>query len=215
MGATLAKNWPSIRPDLEIKSTIERGVAGSPMPAWSQANGGPLSAAEIDALVVYILSWETGAPFQIPPTPTTYPRPVLTPPPNVVGDPNQGARLFDQNCAVCHGANGEGRIGARLAKAWPALQPGLSVKTTIENGIPGSLMPAWSQANGGPLSESEINDLVAFLLTLPAAGQLLIEATPAPPPSPFFSGWGGVLFAVILFAVLVTVAVLLQTRRTQ
>jgi len=212
IGATLAKNWPSIRPDLRVRATIENGIAGSPMPAWSQKKGGPLSEAEIDALVVYILSWESGGPRLIPPTPTPFPRPRLTPPPQVEGDPNRGALLFDQNCAVCHGPNGEGRIGARLARPWSSIRPDLEVKSAIVNGIGGSPMPAWSQANGGPLTEAEINDLVAFVLTLPPVEVEAPPATPSPLPGGFLSGWGGVLLTVILFIVLVWVAITLQTR---
>lgn len=213
VGATLAKNWPSIRPDLRIRATIENGIAGSPMPAWSQRNGGPLSDAEIEALVAYILSWESGGPRLIPPTPTFVPRPRLTPPPQVEGDPNRGAALFDQNCAVCHGPHGEGRIGARLAKPWSSIRPDLEIKSAIVNGIGGSPMPAWSQANGGPLTEAEINDLVAFVMTLPPAEVEAFSPTPGPLPRGFMSGWGGILLTVILFILLVWVAIALQTRR--
>ena len=213
VGATLSKDWPSLRPDLLVRSTIENGISGSPMVAWSQENGGPLTDADIDALVAYILSWQTGGFPVIPPTSTPYPRPVLTAVPDVIGDPNNGAIVYDQNCAVCHGPNGEGRIGATLSKDWPSLRPDLSMKTTISNGIPGSPMPAWSQDNGGPLAETEINDVVAFLLALPSTSVQPAPATPTPAPSAFFSGWGGVILALVLFVVLVAVAIFVQTRR--
>lgn len=165
IGATLAQNWPSIRPDLEIKTTIENGVSGSPMPAWSQKNGGPLDEAQINALVSYILTWETGGPILIPPTPTYIPRGILTPPPNVTGNPEEGAKLYDQNCLVCHGPNGQGRVGAVLAKDWPSIRPDLDIKATISRGVTGSVMPAWGQDQGGPLSDQQIDNLVAFILT--------------------------------------------------
>lgn len=165
VGATLAKDWPSIRPDLQIEATISRGVEGSVMPAWSQENGGPLSPEEIDALVAYILSWESGGPIYIAPTSTSIPRAALTPPPGVSGNPNNGAVLYDQNCAVCHGPEGRGRVGATLAQDWPSVRPDLQVQATIARGVEGSVMPAWSQENGGPLASGEIDDLVAFILT--------------------------------------------------
>jgi len=212
VGATLAKDWPSIRPDLEVRNTIENGITGSPMPAWGQKNGGPLSEGEIDALVAYILSWETGGPPEIPATPTYIPRPAVTPPPNVVGDPNRGAALFDQNCAVCHGLNGEGRIGATLAKPWSSIRPDLDIKSIVTNGVKGSPMPAWSQANGGPLTEAEINDLVSFILTLkPAEVETLPEATPTPLPGPLAS-WFGILLAIVLIILVVWIAIAVQTR---
>lgn len=213
VGATLSKDWPSLRPDLLVKSTIENGVPGSPMPPWSQAKGGPLTQAEIDAIVAYILTWESGGPASIPPTVTAFPRPVLTAVPNVEGDPNNGAVLFDKNCAVCHGPEGKGRVGANLSKNWSAIRPDLSIKSTIANGISGSVMPAWSQAKGGPLAETEINDLVAFLLALSASSPAVQTPTPTPAPSGFFTGWGGVIFALVLFVIVVAVAIIVQARR--
>jgi len=163
VGATLSKDWPSIRPDLATKDTIVKGVVGSPMPAWSQEYGGPLSDEQIEAVVYFILSWQTGGAPQITPQNTATARPEISPVPEVEGDPNQGSVLYDQNCALCHGANGEGRVGATLAKAWPAFRPDLTIKATIERGVEGTYMPAWSQSNGGPLSGAEIDDLVAYL----------------------------------------------------
>jgi cytochrome c oxidase cbb3-type subunit 3 len=200
VGATLAKDWPSIRPDLRVQTVIENGVSGSPMPAWSQAKGGPLSNEEIDSLVCYILSWQSGGAPVIFPTPTAMQRPVLTPPPGVSGDPNAGAIAYDQNCAMCHGLNGEGRVGATLAKDWSSIRPDLAIKATIERGIQGSAMPAWSQANGGPLSEGEINNLVAYILTW---------STPANPPTlvpttvPTDTGQGGGWQVWLLLGILV------------
>ena len=212
VGATLAKDWPSIRPDLKVRATIENGIAGSPMPAWSQKNGGPLTDEDIEALVVYILSWETGGPRVFPPTPTYIPRPPVSPVPNVVGDPNQGAILYDQNCAVCHGADGRGRVGASLDKVWPSIRPDLGIKSTISNGVMGSPMPAWNQENGGPLAETEIDNLVAFILSLEPAGEEIQPApTPVPAPGPL-ADWFGILLAVVLFILAVWIAIVLQTR---
>lgn len=212
VGATLAKDWPSIRPDLTVKTIIEQGVSGSPMPAWSQANGGPLSAAQIDALVYYILSWQTGGVEIVTPAATATRRPPIAPLPEVQGDPNRGAVLYDENCQMCHGANGEGRVGATLAQNWPGIRPDLGIKAVIMNGIAGSPMPAWVQANGGPLSEAEVNDLVAFILSLPRA------ATPATPTimpetqPTWLTGWGGVFLFLVLFAVIVVAAWLIQRK---
>ncbi len=217
VGASLAKDWPSIRPDLRVKSTIENGISGSPMVAWSQANGGPLTSSEIDALVAFILSWEPGGPRVIPPTPTLAPRQSITPVPNVEGDPNNGAVLFSRNCAVCHGEDGQGRVGAALAKDFPSIRPDLTVRNTISNGIPGSAMPAWSQLKGGPLMEAEINDLTAFILALPAASQALEEIPAAAqlPASTWMSGWGGVVLAVLLFIIIVGFSLWVQARRKE
>ena len=215
VGAVLAKNWPSIRPDLEVKTTIENGVPGSPMPAWSQKNGGPLTDEEISALTLFILSWQTGGIPAIPTEAGVTQRPPISPIPNVTGDPNHGAVLYDENCAVCHGPNGEGRIGAVLAKNWPTLRPDLRIKATIETGISGSPMPAWSQKNGGPLADQDINDLVSFVLSLPAISVSAGQPTSPPenlPTSPL-SGIGGVVLLIVLFIVIVALILLIQARR--
>ncbi len=216
VGATLAKDWPSIRPDLTVRTIIANGVQGSPMPAWSKAKGGPFGDAEIDALVQYILSWQTGGAPQFTPRPTVTLSAPLTPPANVQGDPNHGAQLYHENCVMCHGPNGEGRAGATLAKAWPGIRPDLSVKTTIANGVEGSPMPAWSQAQGGPLSEAEINDLTAFVLALGQTNPVVqVSAEPASPrqAATLLSGWLGVALFVVLFVVIIVAALLLQRQR--
>lgn len=186
VGATLNQDWPSIRPDLQIEATIRRGVDGSVMPAWSQDNGGPLTDEEIDALVAYILSWNAGGEILMLPTATTIPRAALTPPPDVSGDPNNGAVLYDRNCEVCHGPEGRGRIGARLAQDWPSIRPDLRIQATISRGVDGSVMPAWSQDNGGPLTSEEIDDLVAYILTW--STQENPPTVTAAPPTPTAPG---------------------------
>lgn len=217
IGATLAKDWPSIRPDLTVRTIIEAGIPGSVMPAWSQERGGPLSATDIDALTQYILSWQTGGPPQITIPPTATLLPPITPIPSVEGDPNRGAALFNENCVVCHGEQAQGRIGATLAKNWPGIRPDLNIRATISNGIPGSQMPAWSAARGGPLSERDIDDLTAFILAMSRTNPVtLISATPAlisaPTDSPL-SGWAGALLFIVLLVVVIAAALLLQRRK--
>ncbi len=212
VGATLSKDWPSIRPDLVTKDTIAKGVVGSPMPAWSQENGGPLSNEQIDAVVYYILSWQTGGAPQIPPQDTATARPQISPVPDIEGDPNQGSVLYDQNCALCHGENGEGRFGATLAKAWPSFRPDLSIKATIERGVDGTYMPAWSQENGGPLSPAEIDDLVSYVMSwdVPAEGGFEDGTDVAQEPASVFGGLTGVVFTIVAFVLLIAAFLLGQ-----
>ncbi len=214
VGATLAQDWPSIRPSAAVETVIRQGVEGSVMPAWSQEAGGPFNDEQIDALVYFILSWQEGGPERQNPTPLPRtPLPPIEPVPEVEGDPNQGAVLFAENCAVCHGENGEGRVGATLAQNWPGIRPDLNIKTTISQGVEGSLMPAWSQANGGPLAEEQIDNLVAFILSREGVEQVSGEQEPVNTPViPWLSGWGGVLLAFGLFTVLVALALIAQRR---
>jgi len=87
-----------------------------------------------------------------------------------------GQELFQQNCASCHGADG-------LGEDAPALNNLAILKDTPDtvffdltaNGVPGTEMPAWGQARGGPFTDEEIRQIVAFIRswepTAPDLGQ--------------------------------------------
>jgi mono/diheme cytochrome c family protein len=209
VGATLAKNWPSIRPDLRIRDVIERGIPGTFMQAWGLEFGGPLTEQEIDAVTFYILSWQDGGPIFIFPTSTPGISPALTPPPGITGDPNRGALLYASNCAVCHGSEGEGRVGAELAKDWPSIRPDLRVKSVIEVGIEDTVMPAWSQEHGGPLSDQDINDITAYVLTWEGAESIEGNQVPAVGP---LTGWPVWVIFIGVF-VLIVIAIYYYSRQ--
>jgi len=215
VGATLAKDWPSVRPDLAIKTTIENGIPGSRMPAWSNAKGGPLSAAEIEALVAYILSWQTGGAGSILVYSTPTALPPVTPVPDIVGDPVKGALVFQQNCIMCHGEGGKGKIGKTLAQDWPSIRPDLLIANTVANGVPNTVMPAWSLAKGGPLSEQDIDNVVAYILALPKVTQVQVtaESTGSASSLSWLSGWGGLLVFLVLLAVIIGLAYYFQRRK--
>src|SRR3970040_45160 len=66
------------------------------------------------------------------------------------GDPIRGGELFVENCAVCHGVSGQGRVGASLEE-FPGIDPSAAIEATVAEGVAGSGMPAWSLGEGGPL----------------------------------------------------------------
>ena len=66
-------------------------------------------------------------------------------------------------------------------------------------------MPAWSQANGGPLTEDEIDDIVAYVLTWSPIPGVEITETPETNPS-FLSGWP---MWILLFLVFVAILVII------
>ena len=69
--------------------------------------------------------------------------------------------LYAENCALCHGLQGEG-IGSIPALDTEALRsmPAEDLFKTIARGRFNTSMPAWSQDDGGPLSDYQIDELV-------------------------------------------------------
>jgi mono/diheme cytochrome c family protein len=209
VGARL-KDFPSINPQAFVKATVAIGVPGSKMPAWSQAKGGPLTDAEIDAIAAFVASWTTGS---VPAAPTEAPQPLVALPTvaGVSGDPARGAQVFQQNCQVCHGAKGEGRVGVNLAKPFASAFPAAYVKQAVSSGVQGSVMPAWAQSNGGPLSDQQLDDVTAFVLSMQKiSAPTFIEPTPVPTPS----GGGAlpVIGAVALLGIVIALVVVLSAR---
>jgi len=164
VGATLNKVFVSMNADVELRQIISNGREGTFMPGWVIEQGGPLSENEIGDLIAYIKSW--GQTYEPPAPLPQLPPEVIPPVPQVSGDPNNGYLLFQQNCVACHGKQGEGRIGANLTSTFPSIEPGAFAIETIKRGISGTMMPGWSQANGGPLTDAEINDVAAYVLSL-------------------------------------------------
>jgi cytochrome c oxidase cbb3-type subunit 3 len=108
-----------------------------------------------------------------------------------VGDPKEGGELYVENCAMCHGTDGKGRVGASLS-AFPGIKVDSALKQSIKDGVEGSVMPAWGQASGGPLTDQEIDDIVAYIIaafggTAPLAPAPTYQA-PTIPPLPAVEG---------------------------
>ncbi len=213
IGATLAKDFPGIRVDSLLKEIISSGVQGSVMPAWSKAKGGPLTDAEIDDLVAFIRSLGHQAPTVVPgPSPTYLPLPptAVTFPP---GDVTRGATVFAQNCVLCHGEKGEGRIGATLQKEWPGLDVESFLDATIARGVAGSKMPAWSKSNGGPLTDQEIADVAAYVRTLKPGRQPTAVPSNVPQGGLFAGPLAlACLVLLVIFGVIVLAIVLAGSR---
>lgn len=209
IGANLSGAFPAIDPEAFARATVEQGIPGSTMPAWSQQHGGPLDDQEIEDVVAFVTSLSGG---RSPMAPTATPLPVTPVPtvPGATGDPGHGRALFVENCAMCHGERGQGLVGANLNKAFASFNPQQFVRATVSDGITGTAMPAWSQAKGGPLAEQEIDDISAYIVTL-AATAPQATATPAPTAQATSGGlpwWLLVLLTIIV--VVVVIALIMQ-----
>lgn len=189
IGATLAKDFPALRVNTFLKATLTNGLPGTVMPAWAKEKGGPLSDAELDDVIAYVQSLSGPVAPTAPRGPTAPRAPLPTAAPSFpAGDATRGTKVFADNCAVCHGERGEGRIGATLQKDFPGIDPEKFLDATIARGVAGSRMPAWAKFAGGPLSEQEIADAAAYIRTLKRA-PAPTQAAPPIPTGGAFGGW--------------------------
>jgi mono/diheme cytochrome c family protein len=129
----------------DIYNTISNGRAGTIMPGWLQANGGPLNSTDINNVVAYLKNLQGVAAFPRSteaPTPTEEPAapgptPAGTPEParpsgeggpgqavSLTGDPKNGIGLFGMYCAYCHGP--QGRMGVPNPDSDDGEVPGLN-----------------------------------------------------------------------------------------
>ena len=74
----------------------------------------------------------------------------------VAGD---GAEVYSANCAMCHGADGEGGVGTALVDSVPGSSESY-LTDVVTNGVEGTSMTAY----GSTLTQEEIDDVVQFML---------------------------------------------------
>src|SRR5215212_3719447 len=173
-----------------VSKTLHRGRPGTPMPAWGRTDGGPLLDEQIHELTLLITKgnmviegtktgWDVvadksrekiahGAPEPTRPTADVS---ALTP------EEQAGSRIFTGKggCVGCHNAGfGGGATGPNLSQIGTVAatrKPGMDAPAYISESIhdpqaflvPGypPVMPSFR----GTLSEEEINQVIAFLLT--------------------------------------------------
>jgi cytochrome c oxidase cbb3-type subunit 3/ubiquinol-cytochrome c reductase cytochrome c subunit len=142
-----------------FREVVQNGRPGTAMPAWAKAQGGPLTDRQIDALVNGVYShWENGpAPQNLPPYD------------NSSGDINAGRRAFLMNCFMCHGKGA--RVGSVTDPQYASLVSDQYIRDSIVAGRKDLGMPDYrTLALGKPLTEGNINDLVAFISSYRPAG---------------------------------------------
>jgi mono/diheme cytochrome c family protein/plastocyanin len=109
----------------------------------------------------------------------------------------RGYNLYKANCARCHGEQGEGGIGPVLndqAKLYQHLNEDyvetvLRVGGRYVCGNPKSLMPVWSDENGGPLNYRQIEELIAFIRAPSDEEFEVRDAELNEPTGDHFKGW--------------------------
>lgn len=123
-----------------------RGKPGSKMPAFGHPDGRILEDDQIRLLVAYLRSLQrvastSLAEFSI-----------------ADGNASAGETIYASNCASCHGADGWGEIGPRLAgETFQSSASPAYIRQTLLDGRPGTAMPAFD------FDDRQMADLIAFL----------------------------------------------------
>jgi cytochrome c oxidase cbb3-type subunit 3 len=146
-----------------IRSAIADGRRGTTMSAWSVSRSGPLARADIDAIVAFIRTWQTGPFAVLDERPTS-------------GDAARGTGVFARECTRCHGANGTG--GPEVHVGNPELLASASngfLRYAVRAGRSGTAMPSFERK----LGEAGVEDVVALLRSWQPRSVLTL-----PPPTP-------------------------------
>jgi mono/diheme cytochrome c family protein len=144
--------------DPAIRSAIAKGVRGTAMPAFSQAAGGMLTDAQIDALSKGIRSWSRPGVLNGT-NPPAYSA-------GAPGDPHRGEAAYGVFCASCHGPRGEGTAkGSAITNgSFLALVSDQGLRNLVITGRPELGAPDWrGDVPGRPMSDQEVTDVVAWL----------------------------------------------------
>lgn len=138
--------------------TIKQGRAGTPMPAWGAAYSGPMNDQQVEQIVKYLLSIQTGQVEAVDAQ-------------AFVGA--SGEDLFTNNCARCHGYNLEGQVGPQLLNVFerygadptdPASLQAVrdTIRGTVTNGryVPtGAIMPPFANV----LTDDAITSIIDYI----------------------------------------------------
>ncbi|MBI3098589.1 MAG: c-type cytochrome [Planctomycetes bacterium] len=140
----------AVAPDDFIIQTLRKGRPGRRMPAWGAMESG-LRPAEVEAIVRWLRSREP-----VPPPFEEVAR--------AVPDANLGRETYARECAVCHGANGEGAIGpSHNTAVFAALADDRLLYRTIVDGRSGCAMPRFRDLDARTLAS-----LLGFIRSLSA-----------------------------------------------
>jgi mono/diheme cytochrome c family protein len=167
-----------------VRSTVAQGrvTATRPLYAsdgavamapWAQAYGGPLRPDEVESVTAFVLNWEASALGEFQPAELILPTPT---PGSSAEAASRGRLLWEMaGCAACHQIDGTGGVVGpdltHVAAAAARRAPELSAEAYLRESF---LLPdlfvvegyAAGAGCGGILSQSQLNDLIAYLLTL-------------------------------------------------
>jgi cytochrome c oxidase cbb3-type subunit III len=163
LGASISMHNPpylAVIPKEVMHKTIEEGIRGTAMPGYSAKVGGMLTDEQINILVDGIYRWTKGheaSADNLPPYSAA------------LGDVERGEATFAQDCAGCHGSDGEGvkgKAGSVIDAAYLSLVSDQYLRTVVIAGRPELGMPGYREyVAGKPMTPEEISDVVAWLVS--------------------------------------------------
>ena len=150
-----------------LVAAIDHGRPGTVMSAWGWDYGGPIVPPDVDDMVAFMRSWQSGPALDVHDQ-------------VVVGQPEQGEPLYVEHCEECHGVQGVDGTSIDLANPWllHTASDGF-LRYAIELGRPDTEMEAF----GEQLDADAIDDLVALLRSWATP----VEDTAVPPFEPDLS----------------------------
>ena len=181
LGAARPLNDPiylALTPRERLRTIIAQGVPDTAMPAFAVSAGGPLTEAQIDALVSAMLTrWSQPALVKDLTLPPYDAAEAIADGSSSPGDPEQGREVYAVACADCHGADGSGgqKGGSVVDASYLALVSDQALRTAIIAGRTDLGMPDWrGDIPGQPLTPQQIADVVAWLTShrMPVVGRL-------------------------------------------
>ncbi|HEB59007.1 MAG TPA: c-type cytochrome [Gammaproteobacteria bacterium] len=149
----------SISSDRFLLSTIRDGREGTGMPPFAH-----LGRKKIEAIVAFLRSHA-----KLPDRAAE-----VDAEPRSQGDPRLGRFWFDQICATCHGENGDGYVaggtGTAIGKeGFLSKASDGFIRETIKYGRSNTRMLGFTGPDAmANLSDSEIDDIIAYLRTVPS-----------------------------------------------
>jgi mono/diheme cytochrome c family protein len=160
--------------ETNLKAVIGNGVTGKLMPSFAQSAGGMLTDQQVDILAKGLIStWgKPGALDSL--NPPTY-KVMLMP------DSAAGQKVFSSNCARCHGDDGQGTDdvkGALLDPAVLALMSDQNLRSIVIAGMNPDMPNFHEQNEDAPLTDQNVTDVVAFLISHRAAGVQAAQSSP-------------------------------------
>jgi cytochrome c oxidase cbb3-type subunit 3/ubiquinol-cytochrome c reductase cytochrome c subunit len=148
-----------------LRQAINNGRSGTTMSAWSTLRGGPLSHADVDAIIAFLRTWDKRPHAKLDEGPLT-------------GDVARGRGIFAEQCARCHGQNGIGGPFVNIGKVELLIQASNGfLRHAIREGRYGTAMPAFASV----LGDQAVEDVVALVRSWQSTN-VVIQTPPAKPP---------------------------------